>query len=275
MPGVDPAGEQLDVRFGVAATVIFVGNVSVNAPPDAETNAVALLMVKVSLLTAPWTMLAVSNALVNVGIAAGVIANIPDAGPELPKLDVTSAVVIVVLPASAVITLNEKPQLAPAAREFAAKLRPPAIDKKLPPAQSLTTLLAGASEIPAGKTKLEASVSADTNEPELSTFSVTRVPSPCKTVLGANASVTNGAGAAVTVNAADPNVPPVPNEVTKGVGILLCTPVLRPRTFTAIVQVAPAATMPPDSATELAAAVAVNVPPHPLTTPGVGATAMF
>ena len=87
VPNGDAPVVQLAFRFGVGATRMDAGKLSVNAPLVAETRAVGLLMVSVRVDTPPCSTVLGENALENAGMSAGVMLIDATAGAVVPKDD--------------------------------------------------------------------------------------------------------------------------------------------------------------------------------------------
>jgi hypothetical protein len=104
VPVTDAPLEQLEVMFGVAATTIPAGNVSVTPPADAATNAVALLIVRVNVDTPPCTTLTGAKALENAGTSAAVMLIDATAAALSRRDDVKAPDVLVNDPLAATVT---------------------------------------------------------------------------------------------------------------------------------------------------------------------------
>ena len=101
--------------FGVPATVIPLGKVSLNPRLLAAKTALVFAMVKVSVDVAPCSIDVGENAFENVGAGAAVTVKVAAAVPLLPRDEVRAPLVFAAAPTVVDVTLTCTVQVAPAA----------------------------------------------------------------------------------------------------------------------------------------------------------------
>jgi hypothetical protein len=268
--------------FGVVPIVTFAGSVSVNATPVSATAFAAVLATVTVRTDVPPTVIGVGlKAFVNVtsGALTASVAVAADAfDAPCVLVSALAGIVLSQLPGVALVTLTVIVQLAPAptAPPVRATLGPPAVAEAVP----LPHVVAAFGVVPivtfAGSVSVNATpVSATAFAAVLATVTVrTDVP---PTVIGvglkAFVNVTSGALTASVAVAADAfDAPCVLVSALAGI-VLSQLPGVELVTLTVIVQLAPAATLPPVKATLGPPAVAEAVPlPHVVAAFGVLAT---
>ena len=229
-------------------------------------------MVKVSEVVAFRAMLVGLNALAIEGGATTVRVAVLLVAPVPPSVELTAPVVLAFAPAVLPVTFTENVQelftaIVPPLRLM---LPEPAVAVMVPVPQVPVMPFGVETTTPAGKVSLNATpVSATVFVAGLVMVKLNALVPFSGMLVGLNALAIVGGPTTATLALA---VLPVPPFVELTVTLLFLTPAVVPCTLTVIVQLAPAATVPPLKLTEEAPAVPVAVPPQLLVRPGAGAT---
>ncbi|CUH65089.1 hypothetical protein TG4357_01681 [Thalassovita gelatinovora] len=237
--------EQVLVAFGVDATVIPAGKLSLNSSAVAETNAALLSMVKVSVVTLPCTMLSGANALAKPGAPGVTTFSVADAVPLLPSDDVRSSDTFSADPAVIATTSTCTLQLLSAATvPVAISIRSlPAVAVIVAPVQVVERFGVAAIVIPDGKVSTKAKLVASINDDVLSMVKLRVDVSPWNRRFGLKFLVNPGAGGALTVSVALA-VPLLPNDDVISLVVFTADPRVVEVTLTLIEQLDPASNEP-------------------------------
>jgi len=260
--------------FGVATTRP-PGRVSVNAPPVSPSVVIRFVIVNVRVVEPPMKMLGWPNTFVKTGaIGCGVrTLMLAVAGAAVGAFEVRVEVVLFWIPAvmPRTFTLMVQVPLAETVPPDRDIEEPPAAAAVVPP-QVLVSPFGVATASPEGSV----SVNATLVSPLASGFVMVnvRVVELPTTMLGwPNAFENVGAGRTLRTSMLAVAAPAVGSFEVRVEVVLFCVPAAMPRTFTLMVQVPLAETVPPDRDIEEPPAVAVVEPPQVLVSPFGLATA--
>ena len=260
--------------FGVATTRP-AGRLSVNANPDRATPEFGLVIVIVRLVVPFNGIVAAPKALEIVGGLATVRLALA-VPPEPPESEPIALVVLFLTPEVVPVTLTVSVHV------VLVLITPPLKDTEellatavnvAPPPQFPLLVAPGvdATVRPAGNVSVKFTpVNAVTLAAGFVIVNVSVVVPLTATKAAPNA--LENTGGATTLMLADAVVPVPPSVEVIALVVLFAFPAAVPVTATEMVQVPLAATLPPEKLTLPAPAVAVNVPPQVLVTPGVLAT---
>jgi hypothetical protein len=256
--------------FGVATTNPE-GKVSANATPVRGTVVFGFEIEKVRLVLVPNRIEAAPNVLVIEGGPTTVMLAVPELPvPPFVELTVTE---LFCTPRVVPVTLTENVQLALPASVAPDRLTEldPGVAVIVPPPQAPVKLLGAETTNPDGSESVRA---MPVTETAFGFVTVKlRIAVPPTGIVGTLKAFPIDGGS-TTVSVAVLEVVPVPPWVELIAPVVLfITPPVDAVTFTEIVQLPLAATVPLERLTEEDAAVAVTVPPQVLDTPGVVATA--
>jgi len=256
------------------ATTRPPGRVSVNATPVSPSVVIRFVMVNVRVVEPPMKMLGWPNAFEKTGtIIAGVrTLMLAVAAPAVGSFEVRVEVVLFWIPAAMPRTLTDIVQLllaetVPPDRDIE---EPPAVAVVVPP-QVLVSPLGVATASPEGSV----SVNATLVSPLASGFVMVnvRVVELPTMMLGWPNAFENVGAVTLRTSMLAVAAPAVGSFEVRVEVVLFWVPAVMPRTFTLMVQLLLAETVPPDRDIEEPPAVAVVVPPQVLVSPFGVATA--